>query len=77
MRGQVDDSVISAGSVFEEDMGSSLPYVEIVTRAEYRYMGVLIDERILGMQLELFFELFPVCLVIIFFIFSQTSQRRA
>ena len=48
---RVDDSVISAGSVFKEDVRSSLAYVEVVTRAEYRYEGVLIDEeRILGLK---------------------------
>ena len=48
---KVDDSVIAAGSVFKEDVRSSLPYVEIVTREEYLYKGVLIDEeRILGLK---------------------------
>ena len=48
---KVNDSVIAAGSVFKEDVRSSLPYVEIVTRAEYHYAGVLIDEeRILGLK---------------------------
>jgi hypothetical protein len=48
---KVEDSVLTAGSVFKEDVRSSLPYVEIVTRAEYRYEGVLIDEeRILGLK---------------------------
>jgi len=43
--------VIAAGSVFKEDVRSSLPYVEIMTRAEYRYEGVLIDrEKILGLK---------------------------
>jgi hypothetical protein len=48
---KVDDSVLAAGSVFKHDVRSSLPYVEIVTREEYRYEGVLIDEeRILGLK---------------------------
>ena len=48
---KVDDSVIAAGTVFKEDVRSSLPYVEIVTQAEYHYEGVLIDEeRILGLK---------------------------
>ena len=48
---KVDDNVIAAGSVFEDDVRSSLPYVEIVTRADYGYKGVLIDEeRILGLK---------------------------
>lgn len=58
---RVDDSVLSAGSVFKDDVRSSLPYVEVVTRAEYRYQGVLIDEeRILGLK---------VCLLIFKFIY--------
>ena len=48
---KVEDSVIDAGSVFTDDVRSSLPYVEVTTRAEYRYEGVLIDEeRILGLK---------------------------
>ena len=48
---KVDDNVIAAGSVFKDDVRSSLPYVEIVTLAEYRYDGVMIDEeRILGLK---------------------------
>jgi len=48
---KVEDSVISAGSIFEEDVRSSLPYVEIVTQTEYDYDGVLLDEeRILGLK---------------------------
>ena len=48
---KVDDNVIAAGSVFKDDVRSSLPYVEIVTLADYRYEGVLIDEeRILGLR---------------------------
>ena len=48
---KVDDTVIAAGSVFKDDVRSSLPYVEIVTLAEYRYDGVMIDEeRILGLK---------------------------
>jgi hypothetical protein len=50
---KVKDSVISAGSIFEEDVRSSLPYVEIVTQTEYEYDGVLIDEeRILGLKVR-------------------------
>jgi len=50
---KVEDSVIAAGSEFEEDVRSSLPYVEIVTQAKYRYEGVLIDEeRILGLKVR-------------------------
>jgi hypothetical protein len=50
---KVEDSVLDAGSVFKGDVRSSLPYVETVTRAEYRYEGVLIDEeRILGLKVK-------------------------
>ena len=50
---KVKDSVISAGSIFEEDVRSSLPYVEIVTQTEYDYDGVFIDEeRILGLKVR-------------------------
>ncbi len=50
---KVEDSVLDAESVFKDDVRSSLPYVEIVTRAEYRYEGVLIDEeRILGLKVR-------------------------
>jgi len=48
---KAEDSVIAAGSMFKEDVRSSLPYVEIVTQTEYEYDGVLIDEeRILGLK---------------------------
>ncbi|KAI9462680.1 hypothetical protein F5148DRAFT_982664 [Russula earlei] len=51
---KVEESVIAAGSVFIEDVRSSLPYVEIVTWAEYQYEGVLIDEeRILGLKVRI------------------------
>jgi hypothetical protein len=50
---KVKDSVISAGSIFEEDVRSSLPYVEIVTQTEYDYDGFLMDEeRILGLKVR-------------------------
>jgi hypothetical protein len=55
VRLKVEESVLAAGSVFEEDVRSSLPYVEVATRAEYRYEGVLIDEeRILGLKVRAF-----------------------
>ena len=48
---QVEDSVLTAGAIFQEDVWSSLPYVEIVTRGEYQYNAVMMgDERILGFQ---------------------------
>jgi hypothetical protein len=44
----VKDSMLPAGSIFGENVWSSLPYVEIVTGGEYRYDGVMMDdERIL------------------------------
>ena len=50
---KVEGSVLAAGSIFEEDVWSSLPYVEIVTQGEYRYGGVMMDdERILGFQVR-------------------------
>jgi len=50
---KVEDSVLVAGSVFKEDVQSSLPYVETMTRAEYHYEGALIDEeRILGLKVR-------------------------
>jgi hypothetical protein len=74
---QAEDSVISAGSVFKEDVRSSLPYIEIVTQDEYRYVGVLIDdERILGMKvrsLRIFYVVIHVWVVLTFH-FLQTSQ---
>ena len=51
---EVEDSGVSAGSIFTEDVWSSLPYVEIVTRCEYQYDGVMMDdERILGFRVRL------------------------
>jgi hypothetical protein len=47
----VEDSVLTAGLIFKEDVRSSLPYVEIVTQNDYWYNGVMIDdERILGFR---------------------------
>jgi hypothetical protein len=47
----VEDSVLTAGLIFREDVRSSLPYVEIVTQNDYWYNGVMIDdERILGFR---------------------------
>ena len=49
----VEDSVLTVGSIFKEDVWSSLPYVEIVTRGEYQYDVVMMDdERILGFQVR-------------------------
>jgi len=46
--------VFTAGPIFKEDVRSSLPYVETVTRREYRYDGVMMDEeRILGVEVRL------------------------
>ena len=50
---KTEDSVLLAGTVFNEDVRSSLPYVEVVTRAKYRYEGVLIDEeRVSGLKVR-------------------------
>jgi hypothetical protein len=50
---KVEDSVLTAGSIFKEDVGSSLPYVEIMTQDKYQYDGVMMDdERILGFQVR-------------------------
>ena len=48
---KVEDTLLTAGSVFKEDVQSSLPYVEVVTQTEYHYGGVMIDDqRILGLE---------------------------
>ena len=50
----VEDSVLTAGFIFKEDVRSSLPYVEVVTQDEYHYNGVMIDDqRILGLRVSL------------------------
>ena len=50
---KVEDSVLTAPSIFKEDVWSSLPYVEVVTQDEYQYDGVMMDdERILGFQVR-------------------------
>ena len=77
---KVDDSVLAAGSVFKDDVRSSLPYVEVVTRAEYRYEGVLIDEeRILGLKVCPRIVLRPVSGLLVikfsFIFFIQTSHE--
>jgi len=47
----VEDSVLAAGSIFKDDVRSSLPYVEVVTQEEYHYNGLMIDDqRILGFK---------------------------
>jgi hypothetical protein len=51
---KVGGSVLTGGHIFEEDVWSSLPYVEVVTQGEYRYDGVMMDdERIVGFQVTL------------------------
>ena len=50
----VEDSVLTAGFIFKEDVRSSLPYVEVVTQDEYHYSGVMMDDqRILGLKVSL------------------------
>ena len=57
----VEDRVLTAGSIFKEDVRSSLPYVEIMTQSEYDYEGVVIDdERIMG--LKVCFEVVDLCI---------------
>lgn len=63
-----DDSVLIAGSIFKEDMRSSLPYIEIVTQDVYDYDGVMIDDqRILGFKVH-FRSLccFPLALYVLY-----------
>jgi hypothetical protein len=76
---KVDDSVLAAGSVFKDDVRSSLPYVEVMTRAEYRYLGVFIDEeRIVGLKVcsEVFLRVVSGLLVIKFlFSFLQITDE--
>jgi len=60
---KVEGSVLPAGSVFEEDVLSFLPYVEIVTQREYHYEGVMIDEeRILGLKVRFEDYVFKQCI---------------
>ena len=56
---KVEGSVLTAGSIFKEDVWSFLPYVEIVTRRQYRYDYVMIDEeRILGLKVRVEYSCF-------------------
>jgi len=49
----VEDSVLTAGHIFKEDVRSSLPYVEIVTQDKFLYDGVMVDEEtILGLKVR-------------------------
>jgi hypothetical protein len=49
----VEESMLTAVHIFEEDVRSSLPYVEVVTQNEYDYVGVMVDDqRILGMKVR-------------------------
>jgi len=59
---KVEDSVLTARSIFQEDVWSSLPYVEIVTQDEYQYDGVMMDdERILGFRVRFGFYVVDQC----------------
>jgi hypothetical protein len=51
---KVEGSVFPAGFSFEEDVWSSLPYVEVVTQGEYQYHdgGLMDEERILGFHVR-------------------------
>ncbi len=56
---KVEGSMLPAGSIFKEDVWSFLPYVEIVTRRQYRYDYVMIDEeRILGLKVRVEYSCF-------------------
>ena len=47
-------TVLQRGDLFEADVESELPYCETVTRKEYGYDGVMIDEeRIIGLYVRL------------------------
>jgi hypothetical protein len=41
----VEGSVIPMGIIFEEDVRSSLPYIEIVTQDKYHYDRAMIDDQ--------------------------------
>jgi len=71
----VMESVLAAGPTFEEDVRSSLPYVEIVTQNKYHYEGVMIDDqRILGFNVR-FVTLCcqPVCQFVLNFHFLSRA----
>lgn len=76
---KVEESVVLAGSVFVEDVRSSLPYVEVATQAEYRYEGVLVDEeRILGLKVRagsLFHRRCNCIFLLDFGIFCRLAKR--
>ena len=56
---KVEESVLPTGALFQEDVRSALPYVEVMTRDEYSYSGVLIDEeRILGLKVRSHLRMF-------------------
>ena len=44
------EDVIPAGTMFREDVRSA--YIETVTQKKYRYGDVMIDERILGLDVR-------------------------
>jgi len=47
----VEESVLIGDFIFEEDVRSSLPYVEVMTGREYHYKRAMIDDqRILGLE---------------------------
>ena len=49
----VKEDVISAGTMFREDVRSALPYIETVTQKKYRYEGVMIDEEmVFGLEVH-------------------------
>ena len=76
---KVDDSVLAAGSMFKDDVRSSLPYVEVVT-AEYRYRDVPTGEgRNLRLKVcsRIVLRVVSDFVDVLFFVFLQTSQEDA
>jgi hypothetical protein len=72
---KVEDTLLAAGSVFKEDVRSSLPYVEIVTQNEYHYSSVMIDEeRVMGSEVWFKRCMSPISIqVVLNFSFLQCS----
>jgi hypothetical protein len=49
----VEESVIPVGLIFEEDVRSSLPYIELVTQEKYHYgRAMMDDQRILCLKVR-------------------------
>lgn len=74
---KVEDTLLAAGSVFKDDVRSSLPYVEIVTQNEYHYSSVMIDdERVMGSEVWFKHCMSPISIqVVLNFSFLQCSTE--